>query len=166
MSLHVLNDSYNFLCLCHVKTSVEAPWLSNIQTNCAVIGQGMLVCVDSPTLSLYMLDLHEQSQMTQIPLQVGTLMYFFYHFSFVIMLCHINKLCCHYVLSSSFPQSLGLEVAPGFHPVLVSTQPNPARQPLSEFFLQVAPEHHLLLQLNNGQIVTLRDFKPVSHCHT
>uniref|UniRef100_A0A3Q3EJG8 ER membrane protein complex subunit 1 n=1 Tax=Labrus bergylta TaxID=56723 RepID=A0A3Q3EJG8_9LABR len=106
--------------------SVEAPWLSNIQANCVVIGEGMLLCVDSPSVSLYMLDLHVQSQMTQIPLQ-----------------------------------SLGLEVAPGFHPVLVSTQPNPARQPLSEFFLQLAPEHHLLLQLNDGQIVTLRDFKPV-----
>ncbi|XP_034551243.1 ER membrane protein complex subunit 1 isoform X1 [Notolabrus celidotus] len=105
--------------------SVEAPWLSDIQANCVVIGQGMLTCVDSPTVSLYMLDLHEQAQMTQIPLQ-----------------------------------SLGLEVAPGFNPVLVATQPNPARQPLSEFFLQVAPEHHLLLQLNDGQIVTLRDFNP------
>uniref|UniRef100_A0A8D3DMV6 ER membrane protein complex subunit 1 n=1 Tax=Scophthalmus maximus TaxID=52904 RepID=A0A8D3DMV6_SCOMX len=54
--------------------------------------------------------------------------------------------------------------APGFHPALVSTQPNPARPPLSEFFLQLGPEHYLLLQLNNGQIVTLRDFKPVSNC--
>uniref|UniRef100_A0A8C4EJ14 ER membrane protein complex subunit 1 n=1 Tax=Dicentrarchus labrax TaxID=13489 RepID=A0A8C4EJ14_DICLA len=57
-------------------------------------------------------------------------------------------------------QSLGLEVAPGFHPVLVSTQPNPGRQPLSEFFLQLGPDYYQLLQLNNGQIVTLRDFKP------
>ncbi|KAM6929928.1 ER membrane protein complex subunit 1 [Lycodopsis pacificus] len=105
--------------------SVEAPWLSNIQASCAVIGQGMLTCVDSAAGSLYTLDLHEQSQMTQIPLQ-----------------------------------SLGLEVTPGFQPVLVSTQPNPARPPLSEFFLQLGPEHHLLLQLSDGQIVTLRDFKP------
>ncbi|KAM7404474.1 hypothetical protein PAMP_011819 [Pampus punctatissimus] len=105
--------------------SVEAPWLSNIQASCAMVGEGTLTCVDSATVSLYMLDLHTQSQMTQVPLQ-----------------------------------SLGLEVIPGFHPVLVSTQPNPARQPLSEFFLQLGPEHHLLLQLNNGQIVTLRDFKP------
>uniref|UniRef100_A0A7N6AL48 ER membrane protein complex subunit 1 n=1 Tax=Anabas testudineus TaxID=64144 RepID=A0A7N6AL48_ANATE len=57
-------------------------------------------------------------------------------------------------------QSLGLEVDPSFHPVLVSTQPNAARTPLSEFFLQLGPEHYLLLQLNNGQIGTLRDFKP------
>ncbi|CAK6951174.1 ER membrane protein complex subunit 1 [Scomber scombrus] len=107
------------------QVSVEAPWLSNIQASCAVVGQGMLMCVDSATVSLYMLDLHAESQMTQIPLQ-----------------------------------SLGLEVIPGFHPVLVATQPNPARQPLSEFVLQLGPENHLLLQLNNGQIVTLRDFKP------
>ncbi|XP_041655802.1 ER membrane protein complex subunit 1 isoform X2 [Cheilinus undulatus] len=105
--------------------SVEAPWLSNIQSSCVVVDKGMLVCVDSPSVSLYMLDLHLQSQMTQIPLQ-----------------------------------PLGLELAPGFNPVLVSTQPNPARQPHSEFFLQLAPDHYLLLQLNNGQIVTLRDFKP------
>ncbi|XP_037629125.1 ER membrane protein complex subunit 1 isoform X1 [Sebastes umbrosus] len=105
--------------------SVEAPWLSNIQASCAVIGQGMLTCVDSATVSLYMLDLQLQSQMTQIPLQ-----------------------------------SLGLEVTDGFQPVLTSTQPNPARPPLSEFFLQLGPEHHLLLQLNEDQIVTLRDFQP------
>ncbi|XP_029994937.1 ER membrane protein complex subunit 1 isoform X2 [Sphaeramia orbicularis] len=105
--------------------SVEAAWLSNIQTSCAVVGKGMLTCVDSTTLSLYMLDLHTQLQMTQLPLQ-----------------------------------TLGLEVDPGFHPTLVSTQPNAARQPLSEFFLQLGPEHYVLLQLNNGQIVTLRDFKP------
>ncbi|KAM8863354.1 ER membrane protein complex subunit 1 [Spinachia spinachia] len=107
------------------QTSVEAPWLSDIQASCTVIGQGTLTCVDSPAVSLYTLDLHGQSEMTQIPLQ-----------------------------------SLGLEVAVGFTPVLVSTQPNPARPPLSEFFLQLGPEHHLLLQLNNDQIVTLRDFKP------
>uniref|UniRef100_A0A665URL0 ER membrane protein complex subunit 1 n=1 Tax=Echeneis naucrates TaxID=173247 RepID=A0A665URL0_ECHNA len=109
--------------------SVEAPWLSNIQASCAVIAKEMLACVDSSTASLYMLDLHVQSQMTQIPLQ-----------------------------------SLGLEVDPGFQPALVSTQPNPARPPLSEFFLQLGPEQHLLLQLNNGQIVVLRDFKPVCNC--
>uniref|UniRef100_A0A3P8QWK3 ER membrane protein complex subunit 1 n=1 Tax=Astatotilapia calliptera TaxID=8154 RepID=A0A3P8QWK3_ASTCA len=58
-------------------------------------------------------------------------------------------------------QSLGLEVAPDFQPVLVSHQPNSAHQPLSEFFLQLGPDNFLLLQFNNGQIVTLRDFKPV-----
>uniref|UniRef100_A0A4W6G6K8 ER membrane protein complex subunit 1 n=1 Tax=Lates calcarifer TaxID=8187 RepID=A0A4W6G6K8_LATCA len=102
---------------------IHSPWLSNIQASCAVVGQGILTCVDSATVSLYILDLHMQSQMTQIPLQ-----------------------------------SLGLEAAPGFHPALMSTQPNPARPPLPEFFLQLGPEHYLLLQLNNGQIVTLRDF--------
>uniref|UniRef100_A0A8C5E0K9 ER membrane protein complex subunit 1 n=1 Tax=Gouania willdenowi TaxID=441366 RepID=A0A8C5E0K9_GOUWI len=110
------------------QTSVEAPWLSNIQTSCAVVGQGMITCVDSLTMSLYTLDMHTQSKMTQIPLQ-----------------------------------SLGLEVTPHFHPVLVSHQPNAAHQPLSEFLLQLGPEHHLLLQLNSGQMVVLRDFKPVRH---
>ncbi|XP_037540870.1 ER membrane protein complex subunit 1 isoform X2 [Nematolebias whitei] len=105
--------------------SVDAPWLSNIPASCAVIGQGILTCVDATTASLYTLDLHQQLQMTQVPLQ-----------------------------------SLGLEVDPGFHPYLVSHQPSPARQPLSEFLLQLGPDHHLLLQLNDGQIVTLRDFKP------
>uniref|UniRef100_A0A8C5EVG5 ER membrane protein complex subunit 1 n=1 Tax=Gouania willdenowi TaxID=441366 RepID=A0A8C5EVG5_GOUWI len=112
------------------QTSVEAPWLSNIQTSCAVVGQGMITCVDSLTMSLYTLDMHTQSKMTQIPLQ-----------------------------------SLGLEVTPHFHPVLVSHQPNAAHQPLSEFLLQLGPEHHLLLQLNSGQMVVLRDFKPVESEH-
>ncbi|XP_041859597.1 ER membrane protein complex subunit 1 isoform X2 [Melanotaenia boesemani] len=107
------------------QVSVEAPWLSDIPTSCTVVGQGILTCVDSITMSLYTLDLHVQSQMTQIPLQ-----------------------------------SLGLEVVAGFHLSLVSHQPNPALQPLPEFFLQLGPDHYLLLQLNNGQIVTLRDFKP------
>lgn len=53
-----------------LQISVEAPWLSNIQASCVVISQGMLTCVDSATVSLYMLDLHMQSEMTQIPLQV------------------------------------------------------------------------------------------------
>lgn len=61
-----------FLFSCCLQISVEAPWLSNIQASCAVIGQGMLTCVDSATVSLYMLDLQLQSQMTQIPLQVPT----------------------------------------------------------------------------------------------
>uniref|UniRef100_A0A8C6PXN5 ER membrane protein complex subunit 1 n=1 Tax=Nothobranchius furzeri TaxID=105023 RepID=A0A8C6PXN5_NOTFU len=57
-------------------------------------------------------------------------------------------------------QTLGLDVDPGFRPSLVSHQPNPAHPPLSEFLLQLGPEHHLLLQHNDGQIVTLRDYKP------
>ncbi|XP_061639785.1 ER membrane protein complex subunit 1 [Phyllopteryx taeniolatus] len=107
------------------QVSVEAPWLSNIRASCAVVGQGILMCVDGASASLYTLDIHTQTQMTQIPLQ-----------------------------------SLGLDVTPDIRPVLVSTQPNPSQCPLSEFFLQLSPDHYLLLQLNNGQIVTLRDFKP------
>ncbi|KAF3696705.1 ER membrane protein complex subunit 1 Precursor [Channa argus] len=107
------------------QVSVDALWLSDIKASCAVVSQGMLTCVDSASMSLYVLDLHIQSQMTQISLQ-----------------------------------SLGLEIDHSFHPVLVSTQPSPARPPLSEFFLHLGPEHYVLLQLNNGQIVTLRDFNP------
>uniref|UniRef100_A0A8C7STB7 ER membrane protein complex subunit 1 n=1 Tax=Oncorhynchus mykiss TaxID=8022 RepID=A0A8C7STB7_ONCMY len=59
-------------------------------------------------------------------------------------------------------QSLDLEVSPGFQPVLVSSQPHPARSPLSEFFLQLGPDHHVLLQLNADgyTIAPLRDFQP------
>jgi len=59
-------------------------------------------------------------------------------------------------------QTLELAVSPGFQPVLTATQPNAAQSPLSEFFLQLGPEHHLLLQLKDTKVVTLRDFKPVS----
>nr|XP_061802495.1 ER membrane protein complex subunit 1-like [Nerophis lumbriciformis] len=109
------------------QVSAEAPWLSNIQVSCAMVGKGILTCVNPASASLYTLDVHTQAQMTQIPLQ-----------------------------------SLGLDVTPDFQPVLVSTQPNPSRPPLSEFFLQLSPDHYLLLQLNNGQIITLRDFKPAT----
>uniref|UniRef100_A0A8C2WK34 ER membrane protein complex subunit 1 n=1 Tax=Cyclopterus lumpus TaxID=8103 RepID=A0A8C2WK34_CYCLU len=57
-----------------IKQVILTPWLSNIQASCVVIGQGMLTCVDSAAVSLYTLDLHVQSQMTQIPLQVPTTM--------------------------------------------------------------------------------------------
>uniref|UniRef100_A0A8C4ZP15 ER membrane protein complex subunit 1 n=1 Tax=Gadus morhua TaxID=8049 RepID=A0A8C4ZP15_GADMO len=110
------------------QVQVEAPWLSDLGANCVVVGQGVLLCADVATLSLYTLDLQLESQMTQITLQ-----------------------------------TLELELAPGFQPVLTSTQPTAAQSPLSEFFLQLGPEHHLLLQLKDNQVVTLRDFQPVSH---
>ncbi|XP_077588438.1 ER membrane protein complex subunit 1 [Stigmatopora nigra] len=109
------------------QVSVEAPWLSNIQVSCAMVGKGILTCVNPASASLYTLDIHSQTQMTQIPLQ-----------------------------------SLGLDVTPDFQPVLVSTQPNPSQHPLYEFLLQLSSDHYLLLQLNNGEITTLRDFKPVN----
>lgn len=56
--------------MCCPQISVEAPWLSKIQGRCTVIGKGMLTCVDAPTVSLYMLNLHADTQMTQIHLQV------------------------------------------------------------------------------------------------
>ena len=49
---------------------MEAPWLSDLGANCVVVGQGVLLCADVATLSLYTLDLHLESQMTQITLQV------------------------------------------------------------------------------------------------
>uniref|UniRef100_A0A4W5P6Z2 ER membrane protein complex subunit 1 n=1 Tax=Hucho hucho TaxID=62062 RepID=A0A4W5P6Z2_9TELE len=96
--------------------SVEAPWLSSVESSCVVVGQGMLMCVDPGTLALYTLPI----------------------------------------------QSLDLEVSPGFQPVLVSSQPHPARSPISEFFLQLGPHHHVLLQLNGDgyTIAPLRDFQP------
>ncbi|KAJ0064469.1 hypothetical protein NL108_006932 [Boleophthalmus pectinirostris] len=105
--------------------TIQAPWLSDLESSCSVIGKGMLTCVDPLSLSLNIVDLHSHSQMSQISLQ-----------------------------------SIGVEVSPDFRPVLVSSQPNAARPPLSEFFLQTGPDQHLLLQLNKGQILTLRDFKP------
>uniref|UniRef100_A0AAZ3QKT0 ER membrane protein complex subunit 1 n=1 Tax=Oncorhynchus tshawytscha TaxID=74940 RepID=A0AAZ3QKT0_ONCTS len=96
--------------------SVEAPWLSSVESSCVVIGQGVLMCVDPATLALYTLPI----------------------------------------------QSLDLEVSLGFQPVLVSSQPHPARSPISEFFLQLGPDHHVLLQLNADgyTIAALRDFQP------
>ncbi|XDV45908.1 hypothetical protein PO909_013917 [Leuciscus waleckii] len=57
-------------------------------------------------------------------------------------------------------KTLDLEVASGFQPVLTSTQPNPAQPPLAEFFLQLSPDHHILLQLKDDLIAPLRDFNP------
>ncbi|XP_030624963.1 ER membrane protein complex subunit 1 [Chanos chanos] len=109
------------------QTSVEAPWMSSLESSCVVVGPGVLLCVDPVTLSLYTLPLQseESTEMNQILLQ-----------------------------------TLDLEVASGFQPVLTSTQPNPARPPLSTFFLQLGPDHHILLQLSDGLIAPLRDFSP------
>ncbi|XP_051947214.1 ER membrane protein complex subunit 1 [Xyrauchen texanus] len=109
------------------KKSVEAPWMSSLESSCAVISLGILLCVDQITQSLYTLPLQstEQTEIKQIHLQ-----------------------------------SLDLEVASGFQPALRSTQPNPAQPPLSEFFLQLSPDHHILLQLKDGLIAPLRDFNP------
>ncbi|MCI4387380.1 hypothetical protein PGIGA_G00073390 [Pangasianodon gigas] len=107
--------------------SVDAPWVSSLQSSCVVVGPGMLLCVDPSTESMYTLPLQSEDlpKATQIPLQ-----------------------------------TVGLEVASGFQPRLISTQPHPARPPLSEFFLQLGPEHHALLQLNDGTLTLLRDFNP------
>lgn len=145
-----------------LKYLVEAPWLSNLQVSCTVVSQGVLTCIDSATVSLYTLDLHAQSQMTQMPLQV--LMSTCYHcINSIISLWNdqVSQFFLFYIFSFIFLKTLGLELAPGFHPTLVSSQPNPSHPPLSEFLLQLGPDHYLLLQLNNGHVVTLRDLKPV-----
>ncbi|XP_041701290.1 ER membrane protein complex subunit 1 [Coregonus clupeaformis] len=109
--------------------SVEAPWLSRVESSCVVVGQGVLMCVDLAPLALYTLPI----QAEETP-----------QFSRILL------------------QSLDLEVSPGFQPVLVSSQPHPARSPLSEFFLQLGPDHHILLQLHDdgSTIAPLRDFQP------
>ncbi|KAA0707045.1 ER membrane protein complex subunit 1 [Triplophysa tibetana] len=109
------------------KKSIRAAWMSSLESSCAVISSGILLCVDQITQSLYTLPLQsvEQNEMKQIHLQ-----------------------------------TLDLEVASGFQPVLTSTQPNPAQPPLAEFFLQLSPDHHILLQLEDGLIALLRDFNP------
>uniref|UniRef100_A0AAZ3SF61 ER membrane protein complex subunit 1 n=1 Tax=Oncorhynchus tshawytscha TaxID=74940 RepID=A0AAZ3SF61_ONCTS len=52
--------------------SVEAPWLSSVESSCVVIGQGVLMCVDPATLALYTLPIQaeEAPQFNQILLQV------------------------------------------------------------------------------------------------
>lgn len=57
--------------MCCLQISVEAPWLSNVQESCTVIGKGMLTCVDPSAASLHMLDLHADSEMTQVLFQVS-----------------------------------------------------------------------------------------------
>ncbi|CAB1330322.1 unnamed protein product, partial [Coregonus sp. 'balchen'] len=115
--------------VCGPQRSVEAPWLSRVESSCVVVGQGVLMCVDLATLALYTLPI----QAEETP-----------QFSRILL------------------QSLDLEVSPGFQPVLVSSQPHPARSPLSEFFLQLGPDHHILLQLHDdgSTIAPLRDFQP------
>uniref|UniRef100_A0A8C7LYT3 ER membrane protein complex subunit 1 n=1 Tax=Oncorhynchus mykiss TaxID=8022 RepID=A0A8C7LYT3_ONCMY len=81
------------------------------RTLCVVVGHGVLMCVDTATLALY-----------------------------------VDTLVCNRL----------------YIPVLVSSQPHPARSPISEFFLQLGPDHHVLLQLNADgyTIAPLRDFQP------
>ncbi|TRY87079.1 hypothetical protein DNTS_009164 [Danionella cerebrum] len=109
------------------KKSVEAAWMSSLESSCVVIGSGILMCVDQITQSLYTVPLQseEQTELRQILLQ-----------------------------------TLDLEVVSGFQPILTATQPNPAQPPLTEFFLQLGPDHHILLQLKDGLIAPLRDFNP------
>lgn len=64
------------LLFCCSQKSVAAPWLSSLQSSCVVVGPGMLLCVDPSTESMYTLPLksEDQPKVTQIPLQVSTLL--------------------------------------------------------------------------------------------
>lgn len=70
----VWNPLAFFFFFCSQK-SVDAPWASSLQSNCVVVGPGMLLCVDPSTESMYTLPLRseEQPKVTQIPLQVSLL---------------------------------------------------------------------------------------------
>ncbi|CDQ98517.1 unnamed protein product [Oncorhynchus mykiss] len=52
--------------------SVEASWLSSVESSCVVVGQGVLMCVDPATLALYTLPIQaeETPEFSQILLQV------------------------------------------------------------------------------------------------
>uniref|UniRef100_A0A7M4FKS6 ER membrane protein complex subunit 1 n=1 Tax=Crocodylus porosus TaxID=8502 RepID=A0A7M4FKS6_CROPO len=48
---------------------VSVPWMKSLSGACNVIGEAVLVCVDSDTHSLYALSLETEHEMKQIPLQ-------------------------------------------------------------------------------------------------
>ncbi|XP_041129248.1 ER membrane protein complex subunit 1-like isoform X1 [Polyodon spathula] len=108
------------------QVSVEALWLESLKPGCAVVRDGVLVCADPASRSLYTLKLEEEheQEMRQVLLQ-----------------------------------SLDVELSDGFQPHVLATQPNPARHPNAEFFLQLGPDHHILLQLGDDAIAPLRDFQ-------
>ncbi|XP_043942998.1 ER membrane protein complex subunit 1 [Protopterus annectens] len=54
-------------------------------------------------------------------------------------------------------QSLALEIEV-FQPKIITYQPSLASSPLSRFFLQVSPNHFVLLQCQNGVVSLVRDF--------
>lgn len=55
-------------------------------------------------------------------------------------------------------QSLDLEIEEGFQPKIITNQPNLASSLLSRFFLQLSPNHFVLLQYQNGVVSPVRDF--------
>uniref|UniRef100_A0A673WQ95 ER membrane protein complex subunit 1 n=1 Tax=Salmo trutta TaxID=8032 RepID=A0A673WQ95_SALTR len=52
--------------------SVEAPWLSSVESSCVVVGHGVLMCVDPATFALYTLPIQAEDtpEFSQILLQV------------------------------------------------------------------------------------------------
>uniref|UniRef100_A0A6Q2ZIG2 ER membrane protein complex subunit 1 n=1 Tax=Esox lucius TaxID=8010 RepID=A0A6Q2ZIG2_ESOLU len=53
--------------------SVEAPWLSSVESSCVVVGRGVLMCVDNYTQALYTLAIQAEDspQFRQVLLQVN-----------------------------------------------------------------------------------------------
>nr|XP_033778407.1 ER membrane protein complex subunit 1 isoform X2 [Geotrypetes seraphini] len=51
------------------QVKVAAPWITTLNGACGVIDQGLLVCADKGTRSLYILSLETELQMKDIPLQ-------------------------------------------------------------------------------------------------
>lgn len=51
---------------------MAAPWLGALQGSCAVVGEAVLVCVDTAARSLHVCALDTEQDMRHIPLQVRT----------------------------------------------------------------------------------------------
>uniref|UniRef100_A0AAY4DCU0 ER membrane protein complex subunit 1 n=1 Tax=Denticeps clupeoides TaxID=299321 RepID=A0AAY4DCU0_9TELE len=56
------------------QVSVEAPWITSLDSSCAVVGSAVLLCVDPVSSSLYTLQLNAEgrAEFVHIPLQVPT----------------------------------------------------------------------------------------------
>ncbi|XP_006866390.1 PREDICTED: ER membrane protein complex subunit 1 isoform X4 [Chrysochloris asiatica] len=55
-------------------------------------------------------------------------------------------------------QSLDLELASGFQPRILATQPNPVDPSRAQFFLQLSPSHYALLHYHHGVLSLLKNF--------
>lgn len=55
-----------------VQVRVAAPWLGALQGSCGVVGEAVLVCVDTAARSLHVCALDTEQDMRHIPLQVRT----------------------------------------------------------------------------------------------
>lgn len=85
-------------CVC-VQVRVAAPWLGALQGSCAVVGEAVLVCVDTAARSLHVCALDTEQDMRHIPLQVrtaaGAFLSFLAHlpwFQFELVLLSVGEL--------------------------------------------------------------------------